>query len=871
MKDKDKKKVVNDKTYNSWGNRIGASNYKPNTYEDKKHFYDTYYKDALEAVSGTNISAEVLLAQAYKESNGGRQMPKNNMFGITSTSPEKSGIYKTTEYFDTDNYYNTDTIDGEIRVKDAYGTDRKLYGVSLVKDKNDKNYGRYKYEVDRYFREYENIKEGMSDYVSNFSRTDNYKEALTELNTTKDQEQFIKNISGSYATTNDYATTLLQHYNDFSGMKEKSNLNSSKLAGPKIATKAYQTNTANAPSSTIQSPQYNINTSLNKLSFAKGGLPDGQVEAEGRELVLRNSHGDMAIIPKKYRQEALDMIKEGCHGCLDNLISTLPKVSDYAKDGTVFGIPPSTANASSSTIQSSQQNINTSLIGKTRKDIPKYNPGQTFIGPDNRTDYERQRDQEAMQEYQNPSLFQQMYSAVRMIPRAVADPIQGVGQIFDAVGLGDTNIGKDLGNFNDEEAAYRYRNLNPNISAGEKFLANVSEGSEVAAWGATNFIPFEKSVINPVVKGLVGKGNYSSYVANKLYSPIVNQEIKQYAINNNLKDLEYAKEYFSKFGYEIPDNLINIANSSKETDNFIKNLVDQHNTFVRGVSTNFEKLPQTVKDILNKNNIDYINNPKAAAEYMATHIPGYTGYGRASLTNDMFNSNLDALYTSNSLKTAEGYTYGSGYQVKVKKPTDFSSKNRIDWINNNEIKYLKQERLTKAEQEMFDNEYYDLLLSDDYTKKSNELYFNKYKALEEQAELEKDWLKKQKYMMQRDSEINEWVKKTTAEKLGLDKKLGYNIDYKENNIIKTSYSQHKIDNGNPYAHYIHLGKPGEKIFDVVDMFEITPEIYKNKSRAHIGEYSKGLSMASIIPLIISPLGAIGVSKNSNNAKKNNNN
>jgi flagellum-specific peptidoglycan hydrolase FlgJ len=309
MKDEDKKKVVNDKTYNSWGNRIGASNYKPNTYEDKKHFYDTYYKDALEAVSDTNISAETLLAQAYKESNGGRQMPKNNMFGMTSISPEKSGVYKTVEYFDTENYYDTDTINGEVKVKDKYGTDRKLYGVSLVEDKNDKNYGRYKYEVDRYFREYENINEGMKDYVTNFSKTGDYKKALTELNTTKDQEQFIKNISGSYATTNDYATTLLEHYNDFSSMKEKRNLNSSKLAGPKIATKAYP----------------------NKLRFAKGGLPDGQVEAEGRELVLRNSHGDMAIIPKKYRQEALDMIKEGCHGCLDNLISTLPKVSDYAK------------------------------------------------------------------------------------------------------------------------------------------------------------------------------------------------------------------------------------------------------------------------------------------------------------------------------------------------------------------------------------------------------------------------------------------------------------------------------------------------------------------------------------------------------------
>ena len=33
------------------------------------------------------------------------------------------------------------------------------------------------------------------------------------------------------------------------------------------------------------------------------------VEAEGSELILKNKSGDHVIIPKKYRQEVLDMIK----------------------------------------------------------------------------------------------------------------------------------------------------------------------------------------------------------------------------------------------------------------------------------------------------------------------------------------------------------------------------------------------------------------------------------------------------------------------------------------------------------------------------------------------------------------------------------
>lgn len=59
------------------------------------------------------------------------------------------------------------------------------------------------------------------------------------------------------------------------------------------------------------------------------------IEAEGSELVLRNKAGDYVIIPKKYRTEVQDMIKDGCHGCIDSLVETLPVAAEYAEDGTV--------------------------------------------------------------------------------------------------------------------------------------------------------------------------------------------------------------------------------------------------------------------------------------------------------------------------------------------------------------------------------------------------------------------------------------------------------------------------------------------------------------------------------------------------------
>ena len=59
------------------------------------------------------------------------------------------------------------------------------------------------------------------------------------------------------------------------------------------------------------------------------------IEAEGSELILKNKVGDYVIIPKKYRTEVQDMIKDGCHSCIDALVETLPVMADYAEDGTI--------------------------------------------------------------------------------------------------------------------------------------------------------------------------------------------------------------------------------------------------------------------------------------------------------------------------------------------------------------------------------------------------------------------------------------------------------------------------------------------------------------------------------------------------------
>lgn len=65
-----------------------------------------------------------------------------------------------------------------------------------------------------------------------------------------------------------------------------------------------------------------------------------QVEVENKELALRNSNGDIAIIPVKYRDQVQSMMANEDYAGIDQLVSTLPKVADKAQQGTVVGNPP---------------------------------------------------------------------------------------------------------------------------------------------------------------------------------------------------------------------------------------------------------------------------------------------------------------------------------------------------------------------------------------------------------------------------------------------------------------------------------------------------------------------------------------------------
>lgn len=60
------------------------------------------------------------------------------------------------------------------------------------------------------------------------------------------------------------------------------------------------------------------------------------IEVEGGELAIRNSHGDIAIVPKYDRDKVQKMIDAGCDTCIDRYVAKLPRLTDYAADGSLY-------------------------------------------------------------------------------------------------------------------------------------------------------------------------------------------------------------------------------------------------------------------------------------------------------------------------------------------------------------------------------------------------------------------------------------------------------------------------------------------------------------------------------------------------------
>lgn len=337
-----------DPKIDSKGKRTDLKDFTYGDKEDKDYKeFDAIYRPYVEAAVTKKkeekryIPVDVLLAQAYIETSGGRYPLNNNLSGLKASKSEKNyGLYETTEFHKDEDYYKKFEKDGKFYVDTIKypprkpGEYREVVSTEYIDDEKNPNYGSYRYRVQDYFSHSESVQEGFEKVIDNFYISPSYSKAVSDKKVVIDPDLFLKSITGNYSTEGGY-------YGIVNPYLQKSKAESKRIQDEKIEKLKEEERIKQERIDSINKLYPSIiNLNKSKLvnpqklkeiyKFKNGGKNmRGNIEAEGKELVLRNSHGDMAIIPKKYRQEALDMIKEGCNGCLDNLISTLPKVKDY--------------------------------------------------------------------------------------------------------------------------------------------------------------------------------------------------------------------------------------------------------------------------------------------------------------------------------------------------------------------------------------------------------------------------------------------------------------------------------------------------------------------------------------------------------------
>ena len=498
------------------------------------------------------------------------------------------------------------------------------------------------------------------------------------------------------------------------------------------------------------------------------------------------------------------------------------------------------------------------------------------------------------------------------IPGMLSDDAKQIGitQPFDTV----------------DDLAFRY-GFKPLLKAGDNLTDPTGEQSRAfnsRYLGASETDKVFTSLMNPlnyiagaeILKGAKGLGD-------AIKTPLRTASVAQ----KNLKDLNYAKKVYGPLGYKIPENLERIAQSDLLTDRTIRGLVNRDNSFYRGVS-NLETLKQklenkrplitskgpqgydpmdtynTLVDQLKKSGVD-ITNEEEVAKYMATHIPGETGGGRANLDENIFKKGLDALYTSNSEGTAEGYTYGKGFIVKAKKPTDFSFPDRKSWIdyNNPDIQARNKYRLPflsskpiswktdyKKLDDKFINNYREELGAERLRKEypdafafgvrhwENGNYPEVKKVFDRIGELRtasrENFSKAHDPLLDKirkvDKRIESRVEKFKKSNMPMPVKFLQGItnpafvrdmvldQYYGNLSRKLRKSSEKeweaasyipylerypdlatvMPEADPYAHYLHIGKPGQKVLEPMSLRKISPDTWKRTSRAHDGKYSR---------------------------------
>lgn len=161
----------------------------------------------------------------------------------------------------------------------------------------------------------------------------------------------------------------------------------------------------------------------------------------------------------------------------------------------------------------------------------------------------------------------------------------------------------------------------------------------------------------------------------------------------NLEFIQKFNKWNRRYGYPmIPKSLATDGNALNDA---VKERLNQHNTFIRGVFIDNESNPEKYRELISKMQKQGIEPTKDnILEFLATHYLPETGRGgRAGFGNIPYvqqrgydTNDVGTIYTSNSLEQAVGYANRNGTHTyrgvfKVRRPISFEG-SREDWVRN---------------------------------------------------------------------------------------------------------------------------------------------------------------------------------------------
>jgi len=166
-----------------------------------------------------------------------------------------------------------------------------------------------------------------------------------------------------------------------------------------------------------------------------------------------------------------------------------------------------------------------------------------------------------------------------------------------------------------------------------------------------------KSVYNSAARSVASSPNVVSSI-----DDVGKEVLERRAFLQNLKDKKLIHPNTDINHFSQSDDLVS---------NLTKDVVNQQNTYYRGVKGNLPTDPKAL-EAMKQAGVD-LTNKESIGKYYATHIKhGELDYGSGFST---LNSNHNALYTS------PGYANYGDMTFQMKKATDFSKGNYKDWID----------------------------------------------------------------------------------------------------------------------------------------------------------------------------------------------